>query len=84
MKKLLALALSLSMILACMTGITLTASAATVSGVELAGEGTDASPYIIDSAAKFTAVFGNGTTADFTKVYLVTGFDQTELTLTAA
>ena len=81
MKKLLSLALCLSLVLACMTGITLTASAATVSGVELAGEGTDAYPYIIDSAEKFTAVFSNGTSADFTKVYLVTGFDQTEMTL---
>ena len=84
MKKLLSLALCLSLILACMTGITLTASAATVSGVELAGEGTDAYPYIIDSAEKFTAVFGNGTSADFTKVYLVTGFDQTEMTLSTS
>ncbi|MBE7019901.1 MAG: hypothetical protein E7411_00505 [Ruminococcaceae bacterium] len=79
MKKLLAFALSLSLILACMTGITLTASAAT-----LDGEGTDASPFIIDSAEKFTAVFSDGTSADFTKVYLVTGFDQTEMTLSAS
>lgn len=76
MKKLLAFALSLSLILACMTGITLTASAAT-----LDGEGTDASPFIIDSAEKFAAVFSNGSTADLTKVYLVTGFDQTAMDL---
>lgn len=76
MKKLLAFALSLSLILACMTGITLTASAAT-----LDGEGTDASPFIIDSAEKFKAVFADGTTADLSKVYLLTGFDQTAMEL---
>lgn len=58
MKKLLSLLISLSVILTCMSGISLVASADTT----LAGSGTEADPYIIDSADKFVAVFGDGNT----------------------
>ncbi len=59
MKKILAFILSLSLILTCISGLSLVVSAATLNGVELEGEGTDASPYLIDSAEKFQAVFGS-------------------------
>ena len=48
-------------------------------GIE--GEGTDKSPYIIDTYGKFEKVFRNRSYAPKDKVYLLTGFDKEPLTL---
>lgn len=45
------------------------------------GEGTDEAPYILDSLEKFLKVFANGSKADLSKVYLLTGFDETAMEL---
>lgn len=45
------------------------------------GSGTDADPYVIASYNQFEKVFKNGSTADKTKTYLLTGFDETAMEL---
>jgi len=45
------------------------------------GIGTDESPYLLTSAEQFVKAFENGSDADETKVYLLTGFDETPLEL---
>ena len=58
MKKLISLLISLSVILTCMSGISLVASAATT----LSGAGTTDDPYLISTAEQFVAIFGSGNT----------------------
>ena len=45
------------------------------------GSGTDSDPYQIASVNQFVKVFKNGSTADITKTYLLTGFDETAMEL---
>lgn len=68
MKRILSILLTLTMVIGLMSGLTLVASAAvdyTANGIT--GEGTEENPYIIDTAAKFTAIFGvnNSDTASY-------------------
>ena len=65
MKKFLALIISLSMILMCVPGISLVASA-------MEGEGTSENPYVIAEAADFLAVFAaGGSLATYKDAYFV-------------
>ena len=60
MKRILSILLTLTMVLGLSSGLTLVASAAfdyTAAGIT--GQGTESDPYIIDSEAKFTAVFSS-------------------------
>ncbi len=45
------------------------------------GSGTYEDPYVISTVKQFTSVFGLGTTNELDKVYLLTGFDKTPLSL---
>lgn len=47
------------------------------------GNGTDENPYRITSRNQFVNIFGKDSTADFTKTYLLTGFDETAMELPA-
>ena len=76
MKRLLAFLVCFSMVFTCMSGITLTAFASDViTQAGISGSGTSEDPYIIDTAAKFMAIFStsNTDTANtFDSVYYLT------------
>ena len=76
MKRLLALLVCLSVMLTCVGGLSFNVFASTViEAAGITGEGSDDNPYIIDTAAKFKAVFStdNTDTANtFDSVYYLT------------
>ena len=60
MKRILAFLISMSIILTCFAGLSLSVYAADLSSIGIEGTGTEADPFIIDTAEKFIAVFGAG------------------------
>ena len=57
MKRLLSFLLSLSIILTCFAGLSLSVYAADLSSIGIEGSGTEADPFIIDTAEKFISIF---------------------------
>lgn len=63
MKRILSILLALTMVLSLSFSLNLVAFAAfDYEAAEISGEGTEENPYIIDSEAKFTAIFGEANT----------------------
>ena len=58
MKRIFSILLTLTMVIGLMSGMSIVASAFDYETAEITGSGTEADPYIIDKAEKFTAVFG--------------------------